>query len=326
MVVALEQFVKQLTDSGVIAPGKLENFVPPKAHPKDAQELARQLVQSKQLTKFQAQEIYLGRAKSLILGNYTLLDKIGAGGMGQVFKAQHRRMDRVVAIKMLPKNVMKDAATVARFEREVKAAARLEHPHIVTAYDADQAGSVHFLVMQYVDGQDLSELVKKNGPLPVAKAVNYILQAAKGLEFAHGEGVIHRDIKPANLLLGKKGTVKILDMGLARIEAGGDVGAQAELTGTGTIMGTVDYMAPEQGLSTKHADARADIYSLGCTLCFLLTGKATYDGETVAAKLLAHHTQPIPDLRQLRDDVPEQVAAVFKKMVAKKIEDRYQSM
>ena len=187
MAVALEQFVKQLADSGVIAPGKLENFVPPKATPKDAQELARQLVKSKHLTKFQAQEIYQGRAKSLILGNYTILDKIGAGGMGQVFKAQHRRMDRIVAIKMLPKNVAKDAATVARFEREVRAAAKLSHPNIVAAYDADEANGVHFLVMEYVEGSDLSALVKKNGPLSVAKAVNYILQAARGLNSPTGK-------------------------------------------------------------------------------------------------------------------------------------------
>ena len=163
MAVGLEQFVKQLSDSGVIAPGKLENFVPPKAQPKDAQELARQLVQSKQLTKFQAQEIYAGRAKSLTLGNYTILDKIGAGGMGQVFKAEHRRMKRVVAIKTLPKAFLKDAAAVARFQREVEAAAKLSHPNIVAAFDADEAGGVNFLVMEYVEGSDLSALVKKCG-------------------------------------------------------------------------------------------------------------------------------------------------------------------
>ncbi len=214
MAVALEQFVKYLTDSGVIAPGKLENFIPPKASPKDAQELARQLVQSKHLTKFQAQEIYAGRAKSLILGNYTILDKIGAGGMGQVFKAEHRRMKRIVAVKMLPKAVTKDAAAVARFQREVEAAAKLRHSNIVAADDADEANGLHFLVMEYVEGQDLSALVKKNGPFPVAKAVNYVLQAARGLEYAHKNHVVHRDIKPANLLLNSEGTVKILTWAL----------------------------------------------------------------------------------------------------------------
>src|SRR3984957_15636907 len=240
MALSLEQIAKQLADSGIIAPGKLENFVPPKANPTSVDELVAELVKNNHLTQFQATQIKAGKAKALILGEYTILDKIGAGGMGQVFKAVHRRMERAVAIKMLPPAMTKDAAALARFQREVVAAAKLRHPNIVAADDADDARGVHFLVMEYVEGRDLSALVKRDGPFPVDKAVNYVLQTARGLEFAHGEGVIHRDIKPSNLLLDRKGTVKILDMGLARIEAAGNAEAQAELTGTGMVTGTID--------------------------------------------------------------------------------------
>jgi serine/threonine protein kinase len=324
MPVPLEQFVDQLRASGVLADDTLTDFLPPKSAPQDAEALARELVRQKKLTRFQAEEIYRGKGKSLVLGNYLLLEPIGAGGMGQVFKARHRRMDRLVAVKLLPAALTKDSAAVARFEREVKAAARLRHPNIVAADDADQARGVHFLVMELVDGCDLAALVKESGPLPVDKAINYVLQAARGLEAAHAEGIVHRDIKPANLLLDKKGTVKVLDLGLARIQ--GENAAQMELTATGTVMGTVDYMAPEQALDTKSADARADIYALGYTLFYLLTGKAAYEGETLVAKLLAHRNQPAPDLRRFRAEVPGPLEAVFKKMVAKEVEDRYQTI
>jgi len=326
MALALDQFVKQLADSGIIAPGKLKEFIPPNAQPKDAQELAQLLVQQKQLTKYQAQEIYQGRSRSLILGNYTILEKIGAGGMGQVFKAEHRRMKRVVAIKMLPPAVSGDPATVARFQREVEAAARLRHTNVVAADDADEANGAYFLVMEFVDGSDLSAVVKKNGPLTTPQALDYTLQAARGLAYAHAAGVVHRDIKPANLLLARDGTVKILDMGLARVSSSGDVSSRAELTGVGAIMGTIDYMAPEQAMNTKDADARADIYSLGCSLHYLLTGKPLYGGETLTARLMAHQAYPIPPLRAQRSDVSDELEAVFRKLVAKQPEERYQTM
>ncbi len=240
MAVSLEQFVRHLEDSGILAGDTLKDFVPPKAAPKDAEELARALIRRKKsLTKYQATELARRqRGNRSFSGNYVIIDKIGAGGMGQVFRAEHRRMKRIVAVKVLPTNLMKNPAVVARFEREVTAAARLNHPNIVTAFDADNVNGIHLLVMECVDGSDLSALVKKNGPFPVDQAVNYILQAAQGLEAAHAEGIVHRDIKPANLLLDRNGVVKILDMGLARLD---DQAAKAELTSTGTIMGTVDH-------------------------------------------------------------------------------------
>lgn len=326
MAVPLDKFVKQLEDSGILVGNTIKEFLPPKSEPKDAEELARELVRKNKLTKFQAEEIYRGKGKSLVLGNYVLIEKLGAGGMGEVFKARHRVMNRVVAVKVLPTSIINDQAAIARFHREVQAAAKLNHPNIVTAYDADQANDVHFLVMELVDGSDLSVLVKKNGPLPVDKTLNYVLQAAKGLEAAHAEGIVHRDIKPANLLLDKKGTVKILDMGLARLNGDCDSSAEADLTSTGAIMGTVDYMAPEQALDTKTADARADIYALGCSLYYLLTGHAAYQGDTHMKKILAHREQSIPSLLTVRKDVPVQIDTIFRKMVAKKIEDRYQTM
>ena len=328
MALSAREFTKRLLASKTIELDRLKKFldgIPKEEMPSDGEALARKLVSAQLLTAYQAQIIYQNEKARLTLGNYVILDKIGKGGMGMVLKALHRRMERVVALKVLNPSVTKTQKAVDRFQREVRAAARLNHPNIVAAYDADQDGKTYFFVMQYVDGQDLSSIVKKKGPLEINAAVDCALQTARGLKYAHEQGVVHRDVKPHNLLLDVNGEVKILDMGLALVEEPAEAN-KAELTNTGVVMGTVDYMAPEQAVDSHSADARSDIYSLGITLWYMLTGRAAYDGDSLMAKLLAHRDQPIPSLCQAREGVSPALEAVFYKMVAKRPEDRFQSM
>ena len=327
-----EEFVQRLTASGLMTAeevrGVLDTISPA---PKDAAFLARALVGHKKLTAYQAKRLYHDQTRGLVLGDYIILEELGQGGMGMVFKARHKLMKRTVALKVLPASMTKSPERVKRFHREVVAAARLSHSNIVTAHDAGQDKGVHYLVMEYVEGADLHAVVRKRGRLPVATSVDYILQAARGLEYAHAQGVVHRDIKPSNLLLDQQGTVKVLDLGLARFEqATGEPephsAGEGQLTESGAVMGTIDFMAPEQALDSRKADQRSDIYSLGCSLYYLLTGESVYRGDTVMKRLLAHREQPIPDLRQACASVFAELDRVFQRMVAKQPEDRYESM
>ena len=231
---------------------------------------------------------------------YEIVRLIGKGGMGDVYEARHRMMERTVALKIIKQELMRKPEAVDRFHREVKAAAQLAHPNVVTAYDAEQAGDVHFMVMEFVDGVDLSQMVKDRGALPVAEACDYIRQAAIGLQHAHERGMVHRDIKPHNLMVTADGTVKILDFGLASLapEAIADadtVEARGDLTAAGAIMGTPDFISPEQADDARQADIRSDIYSLGATLYFLLSGRPPFAEGSVMHKLKSHaQVEPEP--------------------------------
>lgn len=330
-LVSPDQFLKCLTDSALLPASDVQAVLSqmPAAQRHDARQLAVEFVRRGKLTRYQATMLYQGRSRGLVLGNYALLEKLGQGGMGMVFKAFDRRKNRTVAVKVLPPETQAPHA-VQRFQREVRAAVQLDHPNIAAALASGVADGIHFFVMEYVEGSDLSRLVKAKGPLPVAQAVQCIMHAARGLAHAHAASIVHRDIKPSNLLLATAqtgGTVKILDLGLARLDAGNEPDAGAgDLTRPGSIMGTADYMAPEQAVNSRRADHRADIYSLGCTLYYLLTGQPLYAGETAIEKLLAHREQPVPSLRALRPDVPAPLDGLFRRMVAKRPEERPQSM
>lgn len=327
---SIEQFLRAITESGLMTAEEIDAFRQSVSADtaSDTSSFARELIQRQKLTPYQASVLLSERSDPLLLDRYVILDTIDGGGMGIVFKALHRSMDRVVALKTLPPSALDSAEKIRRFQREVKAAAMLSHPNIVITHDAHEANGVHFLVMEYVKGKDLGKVVRAQGPLPIATAVDYLLQAARGLEHAHAQGIIHRDIKPGNLLLDPDGTVKVLDLGLARLEVSNErpVTTEDELTADGGVMGTAAYMSPEQGVNTHNADARSDIYSLGCALYYLLTGKPPYKEDSYVSTILAHRDKPIPPLSEKRNDVPEDVIAVYRRMMAKKPEDRYQSM
>ncbi len=278
------------------------------------------------LTPFQVNEIFNGRAAGLVLGQYLLLDRIGAGGMGAVYKARHRVLDRLVALKVIRDEYVSRPEAVERFRRECRAAARLAHPNIILVHDAHQAGAVHFLAMEYVEGKDLGRVLKERGPLPAAEACEYARQAALGLQHAHERGLVHRDVKPANLILTADGaTVKVLDLGLARLRAApGAAEADPGLTRDGAIMGTPDYLPPEQaGGDSGLADARADVYSLGCTLYHLIAGRPPFTGQTQGQKIAAHLTQEAPSLDRVRPGLPVGLPAVVRRMMAKEPAARF---
>jgi serine/threonine-protein kinase len=284
------------------------------------------------LTRYQAARIYRGQYRELSIADYFVVDKLGRGGIGIVLKARHHESGEVYALKRLLRRTSDEHTR--RFLREVDVATQLDHPNIVRAHHAGQADGHPYLVMEFVDGCDLHRYVDRRGPLSIDEGLSYVIQAARGLEYAHGQGVIHRDVKPSNLLLNSNGVIKIADMGLARFmdHAAGSTGLgsqQAEqVTETDAVLGSISFMAPEQALDYQRTDHRADIFSLGCAMYYLLSGNSSLPGATRGERLKALFDPRTPQcsLSESVENVPPPLEAIYQCMVAKDVERRYQSL
>jgi serine/threonine protein kinase len=286
------------------------------------EDLVTGLVDAGLLTGWQVEQLRKGRHRGFMLGKYRLLGLLGRGGMSSVYLAEHSTLRNKVAIKVLPRNRVEQTSYLARFEREARTSARLNHPNIVRAFDLDTSGEIHFIAMEYVAGTDLHAKVKEEGPLPVRDALEYVRQTALGLQHAHEEGLVHRDIKPANLILDARGTVKILDLGLALAH---EDDTSLTKTHDEKVLGTADYLAPEQARDSHTADARSDIYALGCTLHYLLVGTPPFAEGKLAQRIQAHLRTPAPNLLDRRPDLPPAIVELYFRMMEKHPDARPQT-
>ena len=326
---SVETFLDLLRKSQLTEDAKLEEALKTiseegdKTRLDDADYIAGMLIRKGLVTRWHVRQLMKKKYKGFFLRQYRILDHIGTGGMSTVYLAEHTLMHRMVAIKILPKKKMANTAYLERFVREAQAIAALNHPNIVQAYDIDRYDEMHYIVMEYFEGNNLRQLVDKEGPLPFEDAVSYIRQAAEGLIHAHRIGVIHRDVKPENILANAEGTAKLLDLGLALLkEEGGENGSSAK---PDSILGTADYLAPEQAINSSKIDGRADIYSLGCTLYFCLTGHPPFPFGTIPQRLLAHQRETPASILLDRPDCPDDLVEICAKMMAKHPDDRFQS-
>jgi serine/threonine-protein kinase len=295
---------------------------------RDPDGLAQEMVRRQWLTPFQADRLLNDRVEELVIGPYALLEPLGEGGMGRVYKARHRLMNRVVALKVIRTELVASVEARARFQREIEAAARVWHPNLVAALDALPVGDGLVLVMEFVEGETLASVLAREGPAPIRHACDWCRQAALGLGHAHEQGLIHRDVKPSNLILTARGNlIKVTDLGLARL----DLLAERRdpdggpLTDSNAVVGTPDYMAPEQAIAPSEAGPEADLYSLGCTLFHLLTGRPPFPGGSLTQKLLWHQKSEPPDPSRVRPSIPAGLSQAVLKMMAKRPDQRYRT-
>lgn len=314
-----DRFLDRLRISRIVAEEALEAFLA--EHPGLGGDALRDaLIDARLLTAWQARKLGEGRVRGFVLGKYLILEPLGTGGMGSVYRARHTRLGNDVALKVVARRALRRPNALARFDREARVASQLQHPNIVRTFDYDGQDEAAYLVMELMKGESLESLVQRKGPLDYPEAVEYLRQAALGLAYAHEHGCIHRDVKPSNLMKDHLGVIKVLDFGLVRIE---DDDSTLTIHDDTKLLGTVDYVAPEQAIDSSKVDGRADIYALGCTFYFFLVGHAPFREGTPMERLLKHKLEEPKSLRELRPDIPPEVYRLWKKMTRKRPHDRY---
>jgi serine/threonine protein kinase len=334
VISTFEDWLAELRKSGLLSAADVEEvaLVGRTRRWQEWDELFEILARRRLVSIYAGRKILQGKVGELFFGPFALLDKLGEGGMGKVYRARRQTDGAIVALKVVRPHLLAHPLIRRRYEREVAAALSLNHPNIVQVYEAGQHEGRHYLVMEFIDGIDLSRLGKEYRPLAIPEACEYIRQSALGLHHAHERGFVHRDIKPSNIIVAgerhlpqavEAAVAKILDMGLVRAIGADEEGVEPlELTREGVVVGTPDYMAPEQAKNSRRVDIRADVYSLGCTLYFLLAGRPPFAEGTAIEKILKHQLDPVPPVRQYRPDVPAEVEELLLRMLAKQPQDR----
>ncbi|MFO0935203.1 MAG: bifunctional serine/threonine-protein kinase/formylglycine-generating enzyme family protein [Gemmataceae bacterium] len=316
--------IQEVITCGMFDASQIESFRKwVEAESPNRKAIVKELLMRYELTHFQVHELVKGRGKDLILGSYKLIDLLGEGGMGRVFRAKHLRLGRDVALKLIRKEKLDNPNTVERFRQEVRVAAQLIHPNVVHSLDADEANGYHYYTMEYVEGVDLTKWVRDHGPMPIVTACEAIRQAALGLQHAYERGIVHRDLKPSNILLDKEGKAKLTDLGLATLNDQSD--CDARVTQSGIVLGTPDFVAPEQARDSRNVDTRADLYSLAATLFYCLTGNVPYDAPSSGEKLIMHVKSPIPSVLTHKPELPAELDQVIRWAMAKEPENRPQT-
>jgi serine/threonine-protein kinase len=321
----ISSFVQAIRSSNILSERQLEKLeasLAEEAHSTEPAKLASRLIKDGILTEYQAKQLLKGKGQGLTFGSYIILEFLGKGTMGKVYKASHRMMGRIVALKILEPRYITSTRSLARFQREMQLVGRLDHPNVIRAFDADRIGECHFIAMEYVAGYTLEDLLKSRGALPPADVVYYGSQVADGLAHAHSRGVVHRDIKPSNLLLTQGKKVKVLDFGLGTLLEKDE--HDPALTSAGVAVGTPDYISPEQARTVK-IDARSDLYSLGCTMYHLLSGQLPFKGESSMDCLVGRITgKPVP-ISEVMPGLPQRLVQTIEKLMATSPDDRYQT-